>query len=94
MSDTVLQVVDPTTIVVEITTPGQILLVQQTSTSILEVEAEQGPTGPAGPAGPAGADGAGITDGELHLTPKASSTGSEGTVFYDSDDDHLWVATA
>ncbi len=32
-------------------------------------------------------------DGELHLTPKASSTGVEGTVFYDSYDDHLWVAT-
>ena len=32
-------------------------------------------------------------DGEVHLTPKASSTGAEGTMFYDSDDDHVWVAT-
>jgi len=30
---------------------------------------------------------------ELKLTPKASSTGAEGTVFYDSDDDHLYVGT-
>lgn len=31
---------------------------------------------------------------EVKLTPKASSTGAEGTIFYDSDDDHVWVATA
>lgn len=30
---------------------------------------------------------------EIKFTPKASSTGAEGTVFYDSDDDHLYVAT-
>ena len=30
---------------------------------------------------------------EILLTPKASSTGAEGTIFYDSDNDHLWVAT-
>lgn len=30
---------------------------------------------------------------ELYLTPKVSSTGAEGTMFYDSDDDHVWVAT-
>ena len=30
---------------------------------------------------------------ELRLIPKASSVGAEGTVFYDSDDDHVWVAT-
>jgi len=30
---------------------------------------------------------------EILLTPKASSTGAEGTIFYDSDDDHLYVAT-
>jgi len=30
---------------------------------------------------------------ELRLTPKASSSGPEGTIFYDSDDDHIWVAT-
>ncbi len=33
-----------------------------------------------------------ITD-EIRLTPKSSSSGPEGTVYYDSDDDHLWVAT-
>lgn len=31
--------------------------------------------------------------GEIQLTPKASSTGAEGTIFYDSDDDHVYVAT-
>jgi len=30
---------------------------------------------------------------ELRLTPKASSTGPEGTIFYDMDDDHIYVAT-
>jgi len=30
---------------------------------------------------------------EIRLTPKISSTGPEGTIFYDSDDDHIWVAT-
>jgi len=30
---------------------------------------------------------------EIRLTPKASSSGAEGTIFYDSDDDHVWVAT-
>jgi len=32
-------------------------------------------------------------DGELRLTPKASSSGPEGTMFYDSDDDHVYVGT-
>ena len=32
-------------------------------------------------------------DGEVHLIPKESSTGVEGTIFYDSDDDHVYVAT-
>lgn len=31
--------------------------------------------------------------GELRLTPKASSSGPEGTMFYDSDDDHVYVGT-
>lgn len=30
---------------------------------------------------------------EILLTPKASSSGAEGTLFYDSDDDHVYVAT-
>jgi len=30
---------------------------------------------------------------EVKLIPKASSTGAEGTIFYDSDDDHVYVAT-
>jgi hypothetical protein len=30
-------------------------------------------------------------DGEVHLTPKASSTGVEGTIFYCSDDNHIYV---
>ena len=30
---------------------------------------------------------------EIRFTPKASSTGAEGTVFYDSDEDHLYVGT-
>jgi hypothetical protein len=32
-------------------------------------------------------------DGEVHLTPKASSSGAEGTMFYDSDDNSVYVAT-
>ena len=31
---------------------------------------------------------------EILLTPKASSAGAEGTIYYDSDDDHLYVVTA
>jgi hypothetical protein len=30
---------------------------------------------------------------EVRLTPKASSTGAEGTIFYSSDDDSVYVAT-
>lgn len=43
--------------------------------------------------GPAGSGGSGLTDGELHLTPKITPIGSKGTVFYNSEDDHLWVVT-
>jgi len=36
-------------------------------------------------------------DGEVHLTPKTTPAnvagGPEGTMYYDSDDDHVWVAT-
>ena len=32
-------------------------------------------------------------DGEVHLTPKAASSGAEGTMFYNSSDDHVYVAT-
>lgn len=35
----------------------------------------------------------GLEGSEIRLTPKASSTGAEGTIFYDSDDDHIYVAT-
>ncbi len=42
---------------------------------------------------PTGATIATPNDGEVHLTPKTSSTGAEGTIFYDSDDDHIYVAT-
>ena len=34
-----------------------------------------------------------IEASEITLTPKASSSGAEGTLFYDSDDDHVYVAT-
>jgi hypothetical protein len=30
---------------------------------------------------------------EIKFIPKTSSSGAEGTVYYDSDDDHLYVAT-
>lgn len=30
---------------------------------------------------------------EIRLTPKESSDGPEGTIYYDSDDDHIWVGT-
>ena len=58
------------------------------SEDIYDIPIEQ-PDGGAGDTG----DIATPDDGELHLTPKSVSTGAEGTVFYDSDDDHLWVAT-
>ena len=32
-------------------------------------------------------------DGEVHLTPKSSSSGAEGTMFYNETDDHVYVAT-
>jgi hypothetical protein len=35
----------------------------------------------------------GLSDGELHLTPKSSSSGVEGTIFYNSDDDAVYVGT-
>lgn len=37
---------------------------------------------------------ASLENGELVLTPKAAAVGgAEGTIFYDSDDDHVYVAT-
>lgn len=36
---------------------------------------------------------AGSVFDEIRLVPKASSTGAEGTIFYDSDDDHVYVGT-
>jgi len=33
------------------------------------------------------------SDGEIHLTPKSSSSGAEGTMFYDSGDNHVYVGT-
>jgi hypothetical protein len=38
-------------------------------------------------------NGGGHTFDEIHLTPKASSTGVEGTMFYCSDDNSVYVAT-
>ena len=37
------------------------------------------------------AENAGFVDGELRLTPKAASSGVEGTLFYDSDDNSVYV---
>ena len=37
------------------------------------------------------AENAGIVDGELRLTPKTSSSGPEGTLFYDSVDKCIYV---
>ena len=34
-----------------------------------------------------------IETGEILLTPKSSSSGAEGTIYYDSDDDYVYVAT-
>jgi len=36
---------------------------------------------------------AGSEFSEIRLTPKVSSSGLEGTMFYCSEDDHVWVAT-
>jgi len=52
----------------------------------------QGPQGPVGPVGPQGPQGEGVVDGEIHFTPKSGSTGPVGTVYFDSDDEHLWVS--
>lgn len=30
---------------------------------------------------------------EINLTPKTSSSGPEGTIFYNSNDDHVYVGT-
>jgi hypothetical protein len=32
-------------------------------------------------------------EGAIRLTPRTTSTGAEGTMFYDSDDNHVYVAT-
>jgi len=32
-------------------------------------------------------------EGAIRLTPISSSSGAKGTIYYDSDDDHVWVAT-
>lgn len=32
-------------------------------------------------------------EGAIRLTPRASSTGAEGTIFYNSADDHVYVGT-
>ena len=53
---------------------------------------EIGPQGPVGPVGPQGPQGEGVVDGEIHFTPKSGSTGPVGTVYFDSDDEHLWVS--
>ena len=34
-----------------------------------------------------------LSSGEIKLTPKASSTGAEGTIFYNSSDNGVYVAT-
>ncbi len=34
-----------------------------------------------------------VIHGEIQLTPKSSSTGPEGTMFYSNTDDHVYVAT-
>jgi hypothetical protein len=31
-------------------------------------------------------------EGAIRLTPRVSSNGAEGTMFYDSDNNHVWVA--
>ena len=35
----------------------------------------------------------GLSGTEIRLVPKPASTGPEGTIFYDSDDNHVYVAT-
>ena len=53
--------------------------------------ARSGPKGDKGDPGESDALIATPNDGELHLTPKASSTGPEGTVFYCNADKYLYV---
>jgi len=50
-------------------------------------------TGPKGDKGDQGEPGTGLEDGEIHLTPKAASTGPRGTVFFNSADDHVYAGT-
>jgi hypothetical protein len=43
--------------------------------------------------GDKGDPGEGVIDGEIHLTPKAASSGPEGTIFYASADNSVYVGT-
>ncbi|MFZ4436814.1 MAG: hypothetical protein ACOYOS_00140 [Syntrophales bacterium] len=54
-------------------------------------EKDTGPQGPRGIQGPVGPAGNGVVDGEVVLTPKSSSQGPEGTIFYCVDDKFVYV---
>lgn len=60
------------------------IITQETAVTIIESIG-------VGPQGVKGDTGAGLLNGELNLTPKASSTGAEGTIFYNSSDNYVYV---
>ncbi len=97
-----------TVVLLDITVPAANIVEVQESTQIVEVsgqtvnvvepaavgrQGDKGDQGDQGEQGEQGEPGSGVEDGEIHLTPKTSSSGPEGTVFYDSSDNHLFVGT-
>jgi hypothetical protein len=98
-ADTIVDVEEADVILTESDTEATIIttadavaevVTEESSVSIVET-ISVGPQGPSGLPGPAGHDGFGLVDGELHLTPKNSSTGPEGTIFYCTDK-YVYVA--
>lgn len=67
----------------------QVVSEEEDEVTVIE-SIEAGPQGPPGIIGglPEIAD---PDDGEVHLTPKASSSGAEGTIFYCMTDDSVYV---
>jgi hypothetical protein len=66
------------------------VIVEEPVTTIQVVEViERILTSERGPQGPSGSQDL----DEIHLFPKSSSNGPEGTVFYCNDDNHVYVGT-
>ena len=83
----VVYVNDEAVIVTESDSVVEVISEEEEEVTVIE-SIETGPQGPPGVGElPIIAD---PNDGELHLTPKASSSGAEGTIFY-CNDKHVYV---